>query len=156
MFHSEILASINFNNNLNLVPWLGGQPNIEMLFWKFFNMALPRFFEKCRSNISKCCCSPIQGTMSSLRWRSTEKICSLLSTRIPCIGEQRYSETWSSIFQHPWYVWLCWGKNGTTFQCVVVLQSKVCRTNSKILFGQSRTFKINPLKCLGRIFVTFS
>ena len=36
--HSEILASLNFNKNKNLVPWIGEQWYIEMLFWQFFNI----------------------------------------------------------------------------------------------------------------------
>ena len=38
MLHSEILASLNFNNNLNLFPWIGDLPYIEMLFQKFSNI----------------------------------------------------------------------------------------------------------------------
>ena len=27
-------------------------------------------------------------------------------------------------FQHPWYTWFCWKIAGTTFPCIVVLQSR--------------------------------
>ena len=38
MFHSEILSSLNFNKNYNLVPWTGEQPHIEILFRQFPNI----------------------------------------------------------------------------------------------------------------------
>ena len=60
MLQSEILASSNFSNNFNLVPWIGAQPYIPMLLRSFSNM------EKCRTNISMHRCSPIQGTRCSV------------------------------------------------------------------------------------------
>ena len=38
MLQSQILASSNFSNNLNLVPWIGAQPCIQMLLRQFSNM----------------------------------------------------------------------------------------------------------------------
>ena len=40
MLHSEILASLNFNKNQNLIPWIGEQPYIKMLLLLFSNINL--------------------------------------------------------------------------------------------------------------------
>ena len=36
--HSDIMASLNFKKNYNLVPWTGEQPYIKMLFQLFSNL----------------------------------------------------------------------------------------------------------------------
>ena len=36
--HSEILDSYNLYKNYNLSPWIGEQPYIDILFWKFYNL----------------------------------------------------------------------------------------------------------------------
>ena len=38
MFHSEILASLNFNKNKKIFPLIGEQPYTEMLFWQLANI----------------------------------------------------------------------------------------------------------------------
>ena len=40
MSYSEIMATLNFIKNLNLVPWTGEHPYIEMLFQKFSYITL--------------------------------------------------------------------------------------------------------------------
>ena len=40
MFNSEILASLNFNNDKNFVPSIGEQPYTDMLFGQFFNIII--------------------------------------------------------------------------------------------------------------------
>ena len=38
MFHSEILASLNFNKNQDIFSWIGEQWCIELVFRQFFNI----------------------------------------------------------------------------------------------------------------------
>ena len=38
MFHSDILASLNFNQNTILFSGIGEQPYTEMLFWQISNI----------------------------------------------------------------------------------------------------------------------
>ena len=77
MFHSEILASLNFNKNkilfwigeqpyTEMLFWIGEQPYTEMLFWQFSNIIIyfSRLLEKYQTNISVYGYSLIQGTRS--------------------------------------------------------------------------------------------
>ena len=62
------------------------------------------------------------------RWRTTGQICPVLLTRIwtlsPGLENNDKFKCWSGIFQQSWHIWLCWKIASTTFQCMVVLQSR--------------------------------
>ena len=61
----EILASLNFNKNKNLVPLIGEEPYIEMLSWQFSNITkYIRVVGKMPDQHFIISCSPIQETKS--------------------------------------------------------------------------------------------
>ena len=96
---SRIKRRPGFIEFKKIVPWIGEQSYIEMLLRQFSNITIYIKLVKFRTSISMYRCSPIQGTR---RWKSTEQICPLLSTRIrtfsPRFENNDRLKCWSGIF----------------------------------------------------------
>ena len=84
--------------------------------------------EKCQTNISIHCCSPIQGTMSKKVGKLWDKSVPYFQQESqPCSLDWRKTIHWNvgpAFFQQPWHIWSCLKTVRTIFQCMVVLQSK--------------------------------
>ena len=82
-FHSEILASLNFNKNKFFVPWIGKQPFTEMLFWQFPNIIIyVRIVGKISDQYLNVWLFSNPMDKAPKRRRNTGQICPVLSTRI--------------------------------------------------------------------------
>ena len=116
-FHSEILASLNFNKNFFFLPWIGEQPYTKMLFWQFSNMIIDvKIVGKIPDQHLNVWLSPNPGDKVQKRWRTKGKICPVLSTRILTLS--------------PWL------ENNRTFKC----GSGIFPTNDDDIFDQMYTF----------------
>ena len=95
MLHSDILASIKFNKNYILVPWIWEEPYIEMLFQQFSN-TIGKLWDKSVPYFEQ------ESGPCSLDWRTTI-----------------YLDTSLAIFKQPWYMWVCWKIDGTIFNVLL-------------------------------------
>ena len=105
MFHSEILASLNFNKNKNVVPWIGEQPYTEMLFWQFSNIIIyVKIVGKIPDQHLNVWLFSNPGDQVQKRRRTTGQICPVLSTRIwtlsPGLENNHTLICWSGIFSN--------------------------------------------------------
>ena len=81
IFHSEILASLNFNLNTILSPAIGEQPYTEMLVWKISNIFIyVKIVGKIPDQHLKMWLLSNPGDKVQKRWRTTGQICPVLST----------------------------------------------------------------------------
>ena len=162
MLHSRILTSLNFNNKFNLFPRIWEQPYIEMLFRQLSNITTYiRGRENCQTKISIYCYFPIQETMF-------EKDVKLQDIFVPYFQQKPGSFPldgktmihWNvgpPIFQQPWYMLLCWKNAWTTFQCMIVLQSRGNNYNYCWHFfrlgSQSATYIVEIINSLDTTFL---
>ena len=83
MFHSEILASLNFNKDKNFVPWIREQQYNKMLFWQFSNIIIfVKIVGKLPEQHLIVLLFSNPGEQVQKRWGTTGQICPVLSTRI--------------------------------------------------------------------------
>ena len=128
MSHSEILASLNFNNKKMLSPGLENNPTLKCGSRNFSTESyMSRLLEKYQINIWVYGYSPIQGDKVQILVKSTGQIFPVvlhLFWRVsPGFENTHTFKCWSGIFQQSWQIWLCWKIDRTTFQWMVVLQS---------------------------------
>ena len=120
---------IKFQQEWNFVPWIGEEPYTGMLFWQFSNIIIyVKLIAKLPDqHLNLLLFSNLRDKVHK-RWRTTGQICPALSTRIwtlsPVLQKNHTLKCWSGIFQQSWHIRLRWKIARTTFQCMVVLQSR--------------------------------
>ena len=121
MFHSEILASLNFNKNNIFSPGLENNHTLKCCSGIFQHNHMSRLLEKYQNNIW-------MYSYSQKRWKTMEQLCPLLSTRIwtfsPGLENEHILKCWSGIFSTILTYMIKLENCRTTFQCMVMLQSR--------------------------------
>ena len=134
---------IKFKQELEYFP-LDWRPtkHWNVFFWKFSNLTtyvrVDGTFSETHFNVSLFS-NP--GEKFLKIWRSTEQICLLLSTRI-----RTFSPRVENNNTLVWHMWSNWRIVGTTFQWMVVVQSRGKYLNSCLNFmkpgSQSKTYTV--------------
>ena len=129
MLHPEILASLNFNKNKILSPGLENNHTLKCCSGNFPTYSyMSRLLEKYQINIWMYGYSQIQGTRSKKDGELRDQYVPYFQQKSgPCPLDWRITIHWNVdlvFFQHSWHIWLCWKNARTTFQCMVVLQSR--------------------------------
>ena len=118
-----------------LVPWIGEQPYVEMLFGLFSNINIyVKIVRKMQDQHLMYHYSPIQGTRSTKEWKLwDESVPYFQQESWPCPLDWRRIMHWNVVlafFKQPWYMRLRCKITVTTFLCMVVLQSRGQDSNS--------------------------
>ena len=115
--------------------------------------------ENGRTNISMHHCSPIQGKRSLFFLKVGDRFVPYFFFFLrPSTVDWRTLMHWNvtpTIFQKPWHMWLSWKIIRTTFQCMVVFQSRGKDSNSCWNFmkpgSQSGTYQSVLIKKIKKI-----
>ena len=126
VFHSEILASLNFNKNKmfpldwkTIIQW-----NVLLSIFQH-NYMCQKCWENTRSTWECMVILQFRGQGPDSCWKNGTD----LSRSSPSFLDLDLRITIHSnvdllFFQQSWQIWLCWQISRTTFQCMVVLQSR--------------------------------
>ena len=128
-FHSEILASQNFNKNKIMSPGLENNHTQKCCFGNFPTYSyMSRLLEKSQINIWMYGYSQIQRTRLKKDGELRDKSVPYFQQESgPCPRDWRITIHWNVdlvFLQQSWYIWLCWKIARTTFQCMDVPQSR--------------------------------
>ena len=130
MFHSEILASLNFNKNKMLSPGLKNNHTLKCFFLAIFhhNNICQDCWKNIRSTFECMVILQSRGQGPEYCWKYRTDL-SRWSPSVfgPCPLDLRItirSNVDLVFFLPTWYLLLCWKITRTTFQCMVVFQSR--------------------------------